>query len=244
MGPAGQIPIHQQLYANGVGAMHGWATVSADSPTLPVNNHLHLADGSVIWLKNAQTTGTTTDRMYKTGFPVHTLTLVGGEYVKPATGKVVLGLTDPGVGKYEARLTFSEGGLAGPAAAPWSIVPAVNATAPNKLFRIVATTQATVMPAGLTLNPAGLTCVITGTSGAFTGTFTLKGDPDPTDHIAPIAQLSRLVTYNGMIIPRLSYNKGVGWFLLPKLPEDGPPKTTLLTSKEYSGLVILDGAPQ
>ena len=96
-----------------------------------------------------------------------------------------------------------------------------------------------VMPVGAVANPAALTFALNAATGALSGTFTLAKDPDPTDHVLPIALLSRKVAFAGVIVPRVSINKGVGYFLMPKLPEDGPPKTTLLTSDILSGSVEL-----
>ena len=52
--------------------------------------------------------------------------------------------------------------------------------------------------------------------------------------------LSRTVHYYGLIVQRVSVNKALGFFLLSKLPENGPPKTTLATSDILSGSVELE----
>lgn len=228
---AGDVPIHVMLY-NGNGSLHGWVRLSADSVATPTNGGLRLLDGQLDWEKSAP--ASTTDHTYKAGFARHSLTVLGGEYVKPV-GKAVLGLIDGGTGTTNAKVTFTEGGLSGPS----PIVPAVMATAPNKPFRITST-NTLVLPAGTTDNPAALTLKLDAATGAFSGQFVLKNDPDPTDTTAPIATLSRTASYYGLLIPRLGVNQGRGCFLLSELPALLPVKTTLSTSPVLSGNVVID----
>ena len=129
---------------------------------------------------------------------------------------------------------FSEGGLAGPA----PIVAAVMRDDLNKNLRITKT-NTVVMPS-VSNNPAGLTLSLTASSGSFRGVFTLKNDPDPTDKVTPISLLSRTGSYFGVLVPRLGV--GVGQFQLDELPSTGPPATTLFTSPQLSGQVVLEGA--
>ncbi len=233
MGPNGNVPLHFMLYSN-TGSAHGWITASADSTSPPANNGLRLLDGSVDWFKSKATT--TTDRTYNAGIPLNTLTVSGGEYVKPTT--TVLGLTDNGTGTSDAKLAFSEGGLTGPA----PIVPATMATAPNVSFRITST-NVLVMPTAAN-NPTGLTLTLNAATGAFSGTFVLKNDQDPTKTTTSL--LSRAVNYYGLLVPRVSVNQGLGFFLLPELPANATantPKTTLSTSPILSGQVLLESGP-
>jgi hypothetical protein len=230
VGSTGRIPFHLMLYTN-TGSAHGWMQIAADSVSTPTNAGLPLLDGTIDWVKAAQPTAST-NHNYKSGFALHSLTIAGGKYVKPTT--TVLGLTDGGVGTTNARLTFSDGGLTGPAPIVGaSMAAALNATT----FRITSTNALIVLP---TANPATLTFTsFNSSTGAIAGTATLANDPDPTDHIAPIAMLSRKITYAGVLVPRVGINQGVGYFLLSKLPEDGPPKTTLATSDILSGQIVL-----
>ena len=46
-----------------------------------------------------------------------------------------------------------------------------------------------------------------------------------------------------MLVPRLSINKGIGYFLLSKLPQTGTPNTTLKTSDILSGSIELSAEP-
>ncbi len=233
MGPTGDVPLHFMLYKN-TGSAHGWVTASADSVSNPSNSGLRLLDGSLDWMKSQA--ASSADRSYNAGFLLHSLTVIGGEYVKPGTSMVILGLTDGGVGTTNAKLVFSEGGLTGPA----PIVAATNATAANKSFRIAATTQAVTLPTSAN-NPAGLTLSLKASTGAFSGSFVLKGDQDPT--ATKVSLLSRTVSYYGLLVPRVGVKHGVGFLLLPELPSLGLPITTLSTSPIYSGKVLLEAGP-
>ena len=235
LGPAGQVPLHFMLYTN-TGSAHGWVTASADTSTPQANNGLRLLDGSIDWFKSKA--ATSADRTYNAGIPLNTLTVIGGEYVKPTS--TVLGLPS---GLTNAQLNFSEGGLTGPA----PIVGAVHAADPDVSFGITSA-NALVMPS-VANNPAGLTLNLNANTGAFNGSFMLKGDQDPSN--AKTSLLTRTVYYYGLLVPRLSVNQGLGYFLLQELPAAAVPanpptpaipKTTLLTSPILSGLVILDAS--
>ena len=233
----GDIPFHQLLYsttsAATAGSAHGWVKISDDSATSPVNGGRALLDGTIDWLKKAQATSSTT-RSYKQGFPLHNLVVAGGRYAAPATGQVMLGLVDGGVGTTNASLKFTEGGLTGPA----TIVGAVMASNVGSVPVRITSTNAVVMLTGSD-NPAGVSLKITASSGLMSGSFVLKNDPDPTDITAPITLLSRTVNYTGVLVPRLSM--GVGQFQLPELPsQQGAVKTTLSTSPIWSGQVVFE----
>ena len=174
-----------------------------------------------------------TNHNYKAGFLLNRLqlTAAGGKYVKPTT--TVLGIVDQ-VSPTNAHLAFTDGGLAGsPPIADASMAVPLN----NTSFRITSA-NVVLMAAGASANPATLTLALTANSGAFSGTFILK-DLDPTNPTST-ALLSRTAHYYGLIIQRVSVNRALGFFLLSKLPENGPPKTTLATSDILSGRVELE----
>lgn len=234
-GPHGEIAVHSMLYGN-TGSLHGWINTSNDSTMTPANGGRPLLDGLLDWNKSTQLPAST-DRAYKGGFPLHSLTVLGGKYVKPGTGQVVLEFTDDGSSN-NAKFAFSEGGLTGPS--PDVPTPAVMAPGLNKTFRIAKTTNVLTLPSGLA-NPALLKfTTFNAATGAFSGRFTLAKDPDPTK---PGTLLARPVAFNGLMILRGGFNQGVGYFLLPKLPVVGPPPTKLLTSPILSGRVRLQSAP-
>jgi hypothetical protein len=81
---------------------------------------------------------------------------------------------------------------------------------------------------------------VPGTTGTLTGTFTLM-DADPT--VTPAKALLRTVTYRGVLVNDGGVPRGLGFFLLPELPSAGPPKTTLVISRLFSGSVRLEALP-
>jgi hypothetical protein len=256
VGPNGEVPLHWLLYTPTVaataGSAHGWVQVKAGTNTaLPDDNlldtMLDLTQAAAKdqprfdWMKKPQAT-TATTRSYKSGFLLHKLTITGGGYVKPGTNMRVLGLTNA---SDKGKLTFSSANLetsvtylnAAPGSGP-------TASMSGKLFTITSANKAIfpTLPSAAMANPATLGLTINTATGAFNGSFTLKNDPDPTDHVAPITQLLRSgVKFNGVLVQRL--NRGVGNFQLPQLPADGPPKTTLSTSPQLSGQVLLEAGP-
>lgn len=230
VGSAGDIPLHKMLYTN-LGAVHGWIKLSADSGTPQQNGGRPLLDGVLDWNKRAQSTGTN----YKSGFALHDQTVIGGRYAAPLPNLPVFGLTDPGLGHTNVKLVFTEGGLSGPA----PIVSAVMAGNVSNVPLRISKTNAVTIPAAT--NMGGVTLLLTASTGAISGHFVLKNDPDLTDHVGPRATLSRTVNYYGLLVPRVG--KGFGYFMLPQLPADGPPKTTLITSPQLSGQVLLEAGP-
>lgn len=242
LGPNGEVPLHWTLY-NGTGAACGWVKASTGASAAAFGDNLldtlldeaqPLPENQPMfdWNKRPPPPGTST-LSYASGFALHKLAITGGAYLPPAAGQIVLGLPNsPG----NARLTFSDGGIE-------SALTYLNASGggpafslSNKAFQITAQHKALFSP-----NPAAITLTIKPATGALFGSFTLSGDPDPTDHTGPVSPLSRKVDFSGVLVPRIG--AGVGQFQLPELPSDGPPKTTLKTSPRWSGKVLLQPAP-
>jgi hypothetical protein len=194
LGPAGQASIHAMLYTN-TGSAQGWSTV-----TLATG----LVDGSLSWVKAPQPV-TSTTRSYKDGIPLHTLTVRGARYTRPAIGSMIIGLDpQPATGPLinNARLHFT-----GPPLAP----------ALDQLFQVTKTNTA-IMPTLLTVNPQSVRITLNATTGTMTGTFAFS-DNDPFDLIAPIAKILRSATYSGLLITRPDLTQGVGFFNLAELPD-------------------------
>ncbi|MFZ4593428.1 MAG: putative Ig domain-containing protein [Verrucomicrobiaceae bacterium] len=256
VGPNGEVPLHWLLYTQTVsataGSAHGWVQVQAGADlTKPDDNlldtMLDLTQSApkdqprFDWMKKPQAT-TATTRSYKSGFLLHKLTITGGGYVKPGTNVRVLGLTNA---NDKGKLTFSSANLE-TSVTYLNTAPGSGPTASmsGKLFTITSANRAIfpTLPSAAMANPATLALTINAATGAFSGSFTLKNDPDPTDHVAPITLLLRSgVKFNGVLVQRL--NRGIGNFQLPQLPADGPPKTTLSTSPQLSGQVLLEAGP-
>ncbi|HYF37654.1 MAG TPA: S8 family serine peptidase [Prosthecobacter sp.] len=211
VGGGGEVPLHMTLYA-GTGSIQGWAAVTSTPVVL---------DGEWDWFKNAQADKSTT-RSYKAGFPLHTLTVIGGRYSKPPPNTPVLGL--PGT-ENNALVTFSSGALSSDLTQLFTVTPS----------------NTVKMPAG-TLNPRSVRLTLNAATGLISGSFTLKNS-DPTDLTEPYTQITRTATFAGAMITRDGYNQARGQFLLNLLPDAGPPKTTATTSPTLSGLLLLQAPP-
>ena len=217
LGPDGQVPLFLSLYTTvntTAGSVHGWAGIDESSREL---------SGSVNWTKQEQAPASTT-RLYKQGFPTHRLTLLGGEYIVPAPGSIVLDLSD---GADNAQLVFAEGGLG--AAAQTQDGDGVLI----QVLRINSNNTVT-MPGGAA-NPTAVTLTLNAGNGAISGKFTLS-DANP----AGGANLSRTANYSGVLVNRLG--RGLGHFILAQLPTVTPP-TTLTNSPQLSGQALLDANP-
>lgn len=217
LGPDGEIPLHFMLYTPTVaataGSLHGWSKITATNwdSVSPLN-----------WLKLAQLPASTT-RSYKEGFPLHNLTLTGGEYAAPAANTVVLGFSGPPA---NARLVFNEGGIKNSALGVAGFLEQVFA---------ISTANVVTMPSG-GANPGVVTLsTFKAATGAIGGTFALS-DNDPRDTTEPFVKVPRSVPWSGVMVPRLG--RGVGQFQLPKLPTSSP-ATTPTTSPTLSGKVEL-----
>ncbi|MDB6072870.1 MAG: hypothetical protein JWO89_510 [Verrucomicrobiaceae bacterium] len=207
LGGAGQVPLHVGAYAN-TGSLHGWSTITSGTGNW---------DGTPGFFKAMQRRESTT-RSYKSGVPLHALTLIGGTWTKPTAAALLLGVTDSGaaVGANNARIEFTEGGISSShlAVAGKYAVP----------LRIKAPTSAFVLPpvAG---NPGKLTLAFaTLLTGEITGTFTTT-DANPNGGAA----VPRTDSYYGVIVQRL--NRGRGHFNLARLPDDfevNPLKTGII----------------
>jgi len=202
LGPAGQTSFHAMLYAN-TGSAQGWSTITLASG---------LVDGSLSWIKAAQLP-TSTTRSYKGGIPLHTLTLRGARYTKPATGTQIIGL-DPLPSATSlinnARLRFTSLPLTTPL---------------EQLFQITATNTAK-MPTTLAVNPQSVRITLNATTGTLTGTFAFSDD-DPFDTVAPIAKIARSAAYSGLLITRPDLTQGIGFFNLAELPDVPGEKSTV-----------------
>jgi alpha-tubulin suppressor-like RCC1 family protein len=84
----GLVPLFTNPYKDG-GIVRGWAQVSAD------NGHLDSESG-ITWIKNPEP-ASSKGRLYKSGIPEHTLTLIGSRYALNANG-LVLDFSAPGPG--------------------------------------------------------------------------------------------------------------------------------------------------
>ncbi len=173
LSPQGEALVYQVLYTNR-GSVFGKLTIATDAS--------HTLSGTLDWQKTA----TTTAREYAPFGPVN-IGASGGLYV---ASKPILGL--PVTAGNNARLVFTDGGIAG------------SATNPSLTLRIGSDNRA-ILPQP---NPGKITAlplVLTTTTGSFSGRFTL------TDPVA----ILRTVSFQGQLVSPLG--KGYGYFLLPQL---------------------------
>ena len=227
MGPNGELLVYQSLYTN-TGSFTGLMAVDHDTTivsaaTVPV----HTVTGTMTWSRAAQTAAT--DFTYKAGWAPISLTVSGGLYYPAPAGKVVMDLATGGAAN--AQIAFENAGISSASLHP---------SLPAFVIKPNPTTVA-VSLIGVS-NLAKTTVNVTNATGAFSGTFTLV-DPDPNSTKIPQATITRVVTYQGLIVPMIAAKNdqyagiGYGWFLLQQLPGL---TTTPTTSPILSGLVTLE----
>jgi hypothetical protein len=161
-----------------------------------LNRHLSIAPntrtvtGSPYWHKKPQTM-----RAFGSGFAPTALLAAGGEYLAPASGKTLLNRTAPAT----FVLYFLDGGI-------------------NDVKNFIYLDQVFTMSDKHVLSTAGANpeqvklTKIDVSKGTFTGSMTLK-DPNPNN--ASLPEVSRPVTFQGVVVPSL--NLGTGYFLLPSI---------------------------
>lgn len=220
----GNLTLFKLLYANSGSLLAVFNINTADSS--------NLADSMVSWWKMPEA-ATSKSLSYKSGFGPLTLQTLGRKYVIPATG-IALNVAANAAGN--AKISFAEGGAPDP-------VTRINAAsvvllagspkvatvlAPNPGIVTLTTTPGTTSGGGV---------FTLGTTGTFKGSFQLI-DADPT--LTSSKPLVRKADFQGVIADDGIAPKGYGFFLLSELPGNGPPKTTLATSKVLSGSVLLE----
>lgn len=203
-GPAGDVPVFAMMYAN-KGSVLGSLIITDQVAPL-----YDTVGGSFTWNKTGPSS--TSDKTYAGGFDfgVHnanTLTVLGSEYRKPATGTILWGLPVVLSPNVNAQLDFSSANVESSAYGVLdaaNITPsAVNPLIIDKTFRI-STSHVVSMPLP---NTAVVTCSVSSTTGEISGKLTLK---DGT----PVA--TRTLTYYSVVAPGIA--RGHGWFTLPQLP--------------------------
>lgn len=206
------LPIHSSLY-KGTGSLHGWA----EFETLAENAGEPTISSTLTWTKRPQTDPRSKDRIYKTGIPLHDVTLTGGLYTPPARGELLFGLTANEIGDTTPNLTFT---ATGPNVPSGSFIQDLLLNIGNK-FKLPKVSTDTLLKS-LTLNTK---------TGTFKGSFTLLHASD--------AKLNRTATLEG-ILPNNVNDQAQGFFLLPDLPEEEG--ETLKTTAIQSGRVEIEKA--
>lgn len=199
MGPAGQVSIHQLLYA-GTGSIQGVITL---------NPNTGLADGSLKWVKKPVSANGV--RSYKDGIPLHSLHARGALYTRPAKDAMLLGLLPPASPQDQnARMLFTGPSLAG--------------SGFGQAFQVTVSGTGKI-PTGTVLNPQALTLSLTASNGRLGGSFTFN-DVNPFSTADPPAKIRRPATFSGLVITRSGLNQGIGFFTQPLMPENAEEKSS------------------
>ncbi|WP_170266625.1 choice-of-anchor D domain-containing protein [Brevifollis gellanilyticus] len=181
--------------------------------SLTISSATRAATGPLRWHKKPQVV-----RAYADGFGNATLQASGGKYVPPGPNKTILGLNAPAL----VNLDFKSGGIEDAS----QFVPSIS-------FSISTQHQGSRPAEG---NPAQIKLTkIDVVKGTYMGTMTLK-DPNPFN--ASLPQVSRPVTFQGVLVPHLNF--GTGYFLLPAIA--GPP-VDVTKSPTLSGRVQITTMP-
>ena len=219
----GNLTVFKLLYLNAGSFL---AVLNIDS-----TDSFNLVDSEVSWLKLAEPTASK-GRLYKAGFGPLELTTIGRKYVIPASG-IALNLMANAAGN--AKIAFAEGGLASATTNPNADAIVITAGSP-KVTTVLAPNPGIV---ALTVTPGSgaATTFVSGTTGSIKGSFQLI-DADTT--VTPNKPITRKADYQGMIVDDGVGQKAYGFFILAEMPSAGPPKTTITTSKQLSGSVVLE----
>ena len=248
LGPDGEIGVFQPMYKalKPGGSLVG--TLHIDDAGTPTSDDNTLAGDDLTWVRPASSKAT--DRLYRNGFgvagaPVEEpvpLVAVGGRYLMPdlKNNEVVLDMpAAPSPQTNNARIRFSDAGdLENPALTKYN---------PDLEFSIGPKGKITVpKPQPPNVNPAATKVGANSKTGLVSGAFTLT-DRTPVAFpdlgipaYSPVSQVKRGVKFQGMIIRDNGQWVGVGYFLLPQLPQVGPPYTTTKTSPILSGLLLFE----
>lgn len=243
LGPNGEIGLFQPMYKalKPGGSLVG--TLQIDDAGTPTSDDNTLTGDHLTWVRPAAVKAT--DRLYRAGFgvagaPVEEpvpLVAVGGRYLLPnvANNRVVLDMpAAPSPQTNNARIRFSDAGdLENPALTRFN---------PDLEFSIGPKGKVTVPKPRLAplpmVNPAATKVAANAKTGLVSGAFTLN-DRTPLGY-SPLSQVKRGVKFQGMIIRDNGEWVGVGYFLLPQLPQVGPPYTTTKSSPILSGLLLFE----
>jgi hypothetical protein len=209
LGREGDLPLHGLFY-QGTGSIQGWVKIQPDLPSKAASE----VDGTLTWVKGDQ--GASPSGLYRSGFPLHTLTVFGGTYRAADAVMMQLALPDS---LMNAQLSFAGGG----------IDLAEQAGVVGTTVSILANNKVQVPVAQDNPTRTRLTLLSVGT-GLIKGAFSLR-DPHPG---GGIGFWDRNVLFYGMLVPRLQ--RGVGSFLLSQAAVEVPVPVK-------SGLVVLEATP-
>lgn len=242
LGPEGGIGVFQPMYKSikPGGSLLGTLEIDNGGNADPGDNMITGTD--LTWVRPASIKAT--DRTYRNGFGIPTspvpdpvpLAAVGGVYKVPdaKANMVVLDMPmAPDTGTNNAEILFSDAGDLESDLTRWNPSLEVSIGKASKI-----TTPKKQPLAAPPVNPAGTVVKAVAKTGVISGGFTLE-DRTPVGYV-PLSTVKRGVKFQGVIIWDDGRWVGVGYFLLPQLPQKGPPFTTVKNSPILSGLMLLE----
>ncbi|MCB1076294.1 MAG: hypothetical protein KDM64_00585 [Verrucomicrobiae bacterium] len=217
----GQVAVFRTLYRGG-GSLLGNFAIEAGTGDLRLSEF--------DWFKNA-VAPKSKSRLYRDGFGPLLLETVGRRYDAALQPLDALGLAANPAGN--ASITFEDGGAPDPATRLDVVVEVLAGDA--KAVNVVSA------------NPGNVSMVVKRSlpfgsargkrAGLSTGTFALV-DSDTT--ASPAVDRTRKASFRGLIVDDGSGPRVFGYFLLAKMPEAGPPATTVSTAPILSGNFLLE----
>ncbi len=193
VGQGGQLLLYSALYQNR-GSFGGVITINAGG--------IESFPGELVpmWSKGLTPTKIV-DRIYRDGFNAVPMQVLGGRYVQPTPGGLLMNLA-PGSGN--AELVFTGGSLEHAEGS----APDVSVTVSNPTT--TGTKNVAIVPGPASgLNNGKVTISLTSSNGLFTGKFSIPGTGGFPE---------RTVNYQGMIVNISGNGSGRGFFLLPLNP--------------------------
>jgi hypothetical protein len=212
----GNLSVFVPLYRNG-GSFLGLVAIQGG-----VSGGGDLVLSELDWFKSALPAASR-ERVYKDGFGPVNLETTGRRIQRTQQPLTLLGLTANAAGN--ARLTFRDGGAPAPETRLDTNVEVKAGDA--QAASVIGANPGLVRL--VTRRPLPAPGVRPALTGASTGQFTLVD----SSH-------TRVASFQGMIVHDGAVPKLFGFFLLPELPQAGPPVTTLRTSPMLSGKVLLE----
>lgn len=207
--------------------------------TPPLNADSVITSSDLTWTR-ANQPNKVTARDYQDGFGLTTplaVTAKGGRYIPPGptapATPILMGLTDAGVGTYNARIFFSGAELGNATLNPLPLPDIDFRIAQNTVLAFPKNTPSP--PAVANLNPRSTSFTIAPSTGdILSGKFSLV-DPNP---LQPTTTITRTATFAGKMVKSGTSYRGYGYFLLAKRPV--VPGQTVLNTERLSGQVLLE----
>jgi hypothetical protein len=215
VGPLGEVLVYRAMYSTKGSVSGHLMAIAGTAGATPAFSDSSVA-GTVQWSRPAQNS-----RVYRNGFGPIGLAAAGGRYLGPADKLTPpLEVVDAGIGTTNASLTFAIGGI--------NDTPFGTFTSPDILVRLQAGGRVG-LPAAPN-NPRNTRLTITSSTGALSGSFVLV-DQNPA---SPGTNMTRTVSYRGLIIREAGMLSGRGHFLLAKRPaassSEKPTTTDIISS--------------